>query len=477
LPRFGEKYSQGWLKCMENREQIQKDLEKSEVSYFFEEFLDSTETEIIERKSTRIEHRWLEIENLRSKFNWYPFYARSYIGETQDDCIDADRLITFDEDINDFLFDLNNNDDLNMKLLLKFLSFLNIVDDTSNPTWSKNTEKIFFKLFTFPNSSQEKKLIEDFVNFIKRILDQSIERFICVKHKTQITILKWKFEQLISQEIKELTTKESLIEILKHDLSLEVNRSNFILWKNYAMLKYILNSNLKETRKVFNALLNSSESANSQSHEAFMDIYSLAIDFVELELGIHYQDSDVNNSNVEIKLKQNQKIKLPQTTRENLMEILAKNCLYKNQMNQKSKSTFKIGMSDGTRQLLIKRDFQNLSFRDKISFVFYRSIQNLPFIKQFYLYSVEFMPEKYNEVILLMDKKELRFLFPIQELNILLEPIDKNDQNLKKYESSEESEESENESTELSESETQKDNQVLSDSELTSSSIENIYQD
>lgn len=676
---------------MENREKIQINLENLLNDNQFEHFLDSREPEIIDNKSTRIELRWLEIENLRSQYYWYPFYPRSYIGETQDDCIDTDRLISFDEDISDFLFDLNNNEFLKFKLLLKFLSILNIVDlidEESNLNELKFSSKNFLNFLPFPESPQEKNLVENFINFIRRILDQSINKFTIGKYKTQLTILKWKFEHFISNQIKYLNTKESLNEAIKNDLSMEANRSDFVLWKNYAILKYNLNSNLKETRKVFNTLLNSSESANSQSLDAFIEIYQLCVDFVELELGIYCQDFDVTNSTVNIKLSQNQKIKLSQTGKENLIEILVNNCLYKSQVNQRSKSTFKIGISGGTKQLLVKRDFQveyekikseggtkfflfhkiysfylllsndvdlaidlnesNLSeaknfknqfgefylkildyiyhclkritkfkfkiklysiikqfilfsskldvvsgiflnqlkktliqFRydnqsnifvnqlietndvdelfeqislriksgsflsaliddqferfkkmmvqednmilysgihnkirrlfekaillspkniilwekyfdfeifvknlkqnvpDKINFVYYRSIQNLPFIKKFYLYSIEFLPEKYNEIIKLMEKKELRFLFPVQELNILLEPIDKMSEIVEENELSEQSQESESESEfyESSDDEINQINLPLTDSDISSSSIENVYQE
>ena len=679
---------------MANRDQIQTDLENSLNDNQFENFLDAKEPEIIDNKSTRIELRWLDIEKLRSQFYWYPFYPRSYFGESQDDCIDTDRLISFDEDINDFLFDVKNDEFLKFKLLLEFLSMLNIFDlfNKDSILNELNTStKSFLNFLPIPENPQQKNLIENFINFIRRILDQSINKFSIGKYKTQVTILKWKFEQFISHQIKYLNSKESLVEVIKNDLSLEANRSDFLLWKNYAILKYILNSNLKETRKVFNTLLSSSESANSQSLDAFVEIYQLCIDFVELELGIYSQDFDVTDSNVNIKFTQNQKIKLSQTGKDNLVEILANNCLYKSQINQRSKSTFKIGISGGTKQLLVKRDFQveydkiksddgikfilfhkiytyflllsnevelamdlnesnlketknfknqfgefylkildyiyyclaritkfkfkiklytvikkfvlfssklevsgiflnqlkktliqfrhdsqsnilvnqlietndvdqlfeQISLRiksgsflsaliadqfekfkkmtndeenmvsyfgihnkirrlfekaialspkdsilwenyfdfeifvknlkqntpDKISFVYYRSIQNLPFIKKFYLNSIEFLPEKYNEIIKLMEKKELRFLFPIQELNILLEPIDKISESLEENEISEPSQESESESgseSEVNESSSSENDQInlaLTDSDISNSSIENVYQE
>lgn len=40
-----------------------------------------------------------------------------------------------------------------------------------------------------------------------------------------------------------------------------------------------------------------------------------------------------------------------------------------------------------------------------------------------YLNAVNYLPDKYNEIISIVDKKELRVYLPIQELNIILEPI------------------------------------------------------
>ena len=69
--------------------------------------MDTIENSILENRTLRIEHRWLEIERIRSLAYWYPFYARSSMGETSDDCCDPDRLIAYEDDIEPFLVDLN----------------------------------------------------------------------------------------------------------------------------------------------------------------------------------------------------------------------------------------------------------------------------------------------------------------------------------------------------------------------------------
>lgn len=60
---------------------------------------------------------------------------------------------------------------------------------------------------------------------------------------------------------------------------------------------------------------------------------------------------------------------------------------------------------------------------DRILYIYYQSIKSLPFCKTLYKLAVEFLPDKYNETMRLLYTKEIRTYLPIQELNILLEPI------------------------------------------------------
>ena len=82
-------------------------------------------------------------------------------------------------------------------------------------------------------------------------------------------------------------------------MSLERNRSNFRLWKEYAVLKCIINSsettqlNSKETLKIFNTLLNTSFSSTNVDVNACIDIYGLCVDYALIELGIFYREFDL----------------------------------------------------------------------------------------------------------------------------------------------------------------------------------------
>lgn len=60
---------------------------------------------------------------------------------------------------------------------------------------------------------------------------------------------------------------------------------------------------------------------------------------------------------------------------------------------------------------------------NRILYLYYQSIKSLPYCKTLYEIAVEYLPEKYNEIMTLLYDKEIRVYLPIQELNLLLEPL------------------------------------------------------
>jgi hypothetical protein len=147
LPKFGENLSTGWLKCLESRDSLFQKLESEIDLNRYDDYLDANEEKLLAMKSIRIEYRWLEIERLRSIFNWYPFYAKTAIGESIDDCIDPDRLINFEEDTSFTLFDFNEDTEyFRFNLLCKFFKYLHII------TW--NEESLDLKLNTNEMTNQ-----------------------------------------------------------------------------------------------------------------------------------------------------------------------------------------------------------------------------------------------------------------------------------------------------------------------------------
>lgn len=486
LPKFGEPLSTGWLNCLENRNGLFEKLETETSLFRYDDYLDTLEEKLLALKSIRIEYRWVEIEQLRSCFNWYPFYPKTAVGESADDCIDSDRLISFDEDLNFILFDLSqesvSTEYFKFKLVCQFFKYLNLIDwnenvadfklvdhtDDSNLSLSDLINRLtsvtsnlnedldymkyltskfnflnktsfdlqnvsFLTSFSFLKNMFEclfdtesaylqllseddrlsrinnlKLLIKNTIDFIRNCISQAYASFSTLKYKTNLTILKWKFElnlilllsdKSISNELQQdyesylnpRVIKQKLIDQTKGDLSIESNRTNFTLWKQYALLKWLLNhekfnfdnkkmTGLKETRKVFDNLLLTLFNSTTPSLTDCVNVYSLCADYVELELGIYYrqfsvettdlstQEFDIGFETIQIQsgffdlsqreLKGNSHLKKEDYV--SMSEMLLKNCLNKDlEAKTKVKATFQIGITGSTRLLLIKRDFQN----------------------------------------------------------------------------------------------------------------------
>ena len=245
--------------------------------------------------------------------------------------------------------------------------------------------------------------IKNTIDFIRFSFEQAMNSLDALNYKTNVLILEWKFEldliRLTSKQSSSHTEdkfkeyfdpsiiKQNLLNKAKTDLSMEENRSNFVLWRQYGILKWILNQDnqkmpLKETRKVFDTLLKTSFSSSTNSLEACIDIYSICIDYVELELGMFNNQFDVVSSSLRTSIEPEVNLatvfcksefsNLRQEPRSlikdkdlnslkfNLSEILANNCLNKNAdaTKTKSKCTFQIGVNSSTKILLSKRDFE-----------------------------------------------------------------------------------------------------------------------
>ena len=85
-------------------------------------------------------------------------------------------------------------------------------------------------------------------------------------------------------------------------------------------------------------------------------------------------------------------------------------------------------------------NMEGAGFSQRILSIYYQSIKNLPYCKVIYTLAVRHLPDKYNELMGLLANKEIRVYLPIQELNILLEPIkNRNEIDLNEEESLEDS--------------------------------------
>lgn len=231
------------------------------------------------------------------------------------------------------------------------------------------------------------------INFIRQSLSQSLASFESFQFRTHLTLLRWQFElhlylSLTSNHPSTTITpkpifdakqvKENLLNQCKQDLSKEANRSNFAMWREYGVLKLLLNKGqLKETKKIFDTLLKTSESSQKSHDQACIDIYSLCVDYTLAELGSFYRQFDIETSNLEIKndqtevhistkwdffdlKKSNHSLKqvYSNSVKDALSSLLVQNCLQKPSKSKSKSSTFKIEISGSTRILLVKRDFQ-----------------------------------------------------------------------------------------------------------------------
>ena len=93
----------------------------------------------------------------------------------------------------------------------------------------------------------------------------------------------------------------------------------------------------------------------------------------------------------------------------------------------------------------------------------------------FYLYAVKYQPEQYNDIMGILYGKELRIYLPIQELNVLLEPI-KDPNELDKEMEEAEDEESENKSVEMASFEVDEQLSSIEDEEEEEEETEENYE-
>jgi hypothetical protein len=341
-----------------NDRQIDNDLYRMEES-----ILDPSNPLNIFKIDDRIEFKWLKMEQDRNLLQWWPFYPNINNGESIDDCIDYDRCVEYEDEINYLLIDINsiNNDDysdqLKFKLFARFLNSYGLITFNEDNVVENDDDLVYFQCDCYednifmnelinnltilkpslvrPNSILEsmfnqfklnendelsqsvyKREIIKIIHFFRNCFQQVIESnesttksHRTLKYQNYFLVLKWKLELnliscLIKNDIIDETEshffnanliKNNLLNEIKQCLSLPSNRSNFYLWKEYSILKYILahittkdknKINLKETKKVFETLLTTSPSANSYNDESCIDIFSLCLDYAEIELGL-----------------------------------------------------------------------------------------------------------------------------------------------------------------------------------------------
>ena len=258
LPKFGEKFALGWLNSLESRQSQFEKLENEESrSNRYEDTLDRVETVVLNLSTVRVEHRWSEIERIRALFYWYPFYPKTFSGESADDCCDPDRLIGYDDDLRFMLFNVVNSsaeevhsDFYKFKLFCSFLKLFNALTwDNTNGDSSFDDEEFarylseqlpylnsghagcvedtpcngnsdFFRtLFSqlsatadfYARYAEEERdfvrqacrlMCKNTIEYVRNCFAQIVDSFKTLDFKTNVVILKWRFELHLLELIK-----------------------------------------------------------------------------------------------------------------------------------------------------------------------------------------------------------------------------------------------------------------------------------
>jgi hypothetical protein len=107
-----------------------------------------------------------------------------------------------------------------------------------------------------------KSLIQNTVDFVRNCFAQASLGFESLEFRTNVLVLEWKFELGLINLVKKWSPiekdpyfdskilKQNLLEKAKQSLSLEHNRANFALWKQYGILKWLLGYQSNPTNQV-----------------------------------------------------------------------------------------------------------------------------------------------------------------------------------------------------------------------------------
>lgn len=334
LPKFSENHSIGWFEGLEKREELFEALDKT-LFERYDDKIDEVEENILFNDvfTTRIEHKWLDIEYLRTIAHWYPYYVYVTAGESADDVADSDRLILFDSDINFALFNMQIDIKLQEKVdyyMIKLISnylerfeVLSYSDETLVDLINSEDDLEYFyflsEAFGFFDtispvncnfitrliSTKKEYLIDFFIQNQRNAFDQLVKRIDPIRIKTFVFIAKWKFELTLFQmasrfKLAAHSNQQIFLDNIKRDLSLNENRSNSQLWIEYAVLKYILfmcntdSTNYirskeilsKELKKIFETLIRTNQTNQT-------NLLKICSTYLEIELEMYFRSHDV----------------------------------------------------------------------------------------------------------------------------------------------------------------------------------------
>uniref|UniRef100_A0A673C0Y1 NRDE-2, necessary for RNA interference, domain containing n=1 Tax=Sphaeramia orbicularis TaxID=375764 RepID=A0A673C0Y1_9TELE len=277
--RVGELGARGWKAWMLQQERggwLQPNAEDED------EEEEEDEEEVKDRSQPRWAV-WLDVESSREASHWLPWRPDKSKGQSEEDCEDPERQVLFD-DIGPSLICLSSPD-LQLRLLLHFLSFLGLpVDSVLSGEPSQPglmLENLSF--LTQGNDLQRPLTSHDLpdlgVNSIGHMttlqgirklvgLGKQGERFVTnvlnmvqpvlpAHHRAALSLSLVQYEKLkVLQSVHSGNKKRLRLQgkrskrIMKRLLKEPDNRSSLVLWREYAHLEWLL-GNLDEARKVF----------------------------------------------------------------------------------------------------------------------------------------------------------------------------------------------------------------------------------
>ncbi|XP_044127923.1 nuclear exosome regulator NRDE2-like [Bufo gargarizans] len=305
-PRFGEKGAKGWSSWMRQQERggwvIINNLDEEEDDGSVEEI-------DIKDKSRPRPEIWLNMECAREAQHWIPWRPDAAKKQTEEDCEDPERQIFFD-DIGPSMFKISSAE-LKFHLVLSFLQLLGVPCDSRPPPTSLYLSLDDSSIFDFTPSYQwlltSYELPLSGVSAVGHLDTMSRdrgqigqckegERFIqdvfqaamsCVtaeqKMKLSVLWLQYEITKVVrcleEKNKKKLKSQGKRSKRLAKGLLKEtVNRNSLALWKQYALLEWLLGST-EEARKVFDAAIGLAGSQGLKDQA----LRSLSLLYAELE--------------------------------------------------------------------------------------------------------------------------------------------------------------------------------------------------
>ncbi|KAG8449057.1 hypothetical protein GDO86_015928 [Hymenochirus boettgeri] len=307
-PRFGEKEAKGWRSWMRQQERggwvvINKLVEEEDDEEEPDEEFN------IKGKNWPKYKIWLDAECAREARHWLPWRPDPTKKQTEEDCEDPERQVFFD-DLGPSMFKISSID-LQFQLLKSFLHFLGVpcgsqlsplclylsLDETSIFEHIPLNERLFTtfelplsgigtlgSLDTMSRKRQQMGKSKDGECFIQNVFQSALS---LLQGEQKMILSVWWLQYEISKVVRWLQTKNKKKlksqgkrskRLAKNLLKEASNRNSLALWKEYALLEWLL-GNLDDSRKVFDTAISLAGRKGLKDQE----LCSLCLLYAELE--------------------------------------------------------------------------------------------------------------------------------------------------------------------------------------------------